>query len=57
MNKKDYISTLTLLTLVPNSSAISATADFFSISEFLVRRARILNIEKCVMTVPGKIRE
>jgi hypothetical protein len=52
--KKDYCSLISLLTLAPRSWTIPNTADFFSVSECLVRRARILKNEKGVMAIPNK---
>ncbi len=52
--KKDYCSIFSLITLAPKTWTIPTTADFFSVSECLVRRARIWKNEKGVMAIPKK---
>ena len=52
--EKDQSAILSLLTLAPISWTISFTAEFFSVSEWEVRRARILKKEKGILETPNK---
>ena len=52
--ENDHSSIISLLTLAPPSWSISATASYFNVSHFEVRRARILKSEKGVLEIPDK---
>ena len=52
--EKDQSAILSLLTLAPVSWTISSTAVFFSVTEWEVKRARMLKKEKGILEKPNK---